>query len=226
MPTHPSEQPPDVSQTPHLETAPMPPIPPIPLMPGAPGESATLGGWLTQRDGTMLHWRAIHTDDAPRLQAFHRRLSHHTLVFRFYGELPELSRELAERLSHVDCGQRMAMVATVGEGMNEAIVAVARYECTDPGEAEFALVVEDRLQGQGIGPQLLRLLADYARRHGFTVFIANVMYDNEHMLAMLRHLGLPAIHHLHEGRVEVRLDISGLDEQSRVDHGPASRADP
>jgi len=181
-------------------------------MPNIPGEVAALGGWLTQRDGTKRRWRAIHPDDAARLQAFHLRLSHHTLVFRFYGELPVLSRELAERLSHVDYEQRMAIVVTAGEGVDEPIIAVARYEGVEPDAAEFALVVEDHLQGQGIGPQLLRILAAYARRHGFTTFIANVMYDNEHMLAMLRHIGIPAIHHLHEGRVEVRLDISGLDE--------------
>lgn len=206
MTKHPNAQTPGERQTPLRETSHMQPMSNVPV------EGAALVGWLTQRDGTKRHWRAIHPDDAVRLQAFHQRLSQHTLVFRFYGELPILSRELAERLSHVDYEQRMAIVVTAGESVDEPIVAVVRYEVLEPGAAEFALVVEDHLQGQGIGPQLLRILAAYARRHGITTFIANVMYDNEHMLTMLRHVGIPAIHHLHEGRVEVRLDISGLDE--------------
>lgn len=177
------------------------------LQPGI-DNPATLEGELSLRDGVLLHWRAIHADDAARLQAFHERLSHQSLLFRFYGEMPELSRELAERLCHVDYERRMAIVATRGASADAPVVAVARYELQSPGEAEFALVVEDRSQGQGIGPRLLRILAMYARGKGITTFVASVMYDNAHMLAMLRHIGLPAVHHLREGRVDVRLDIS------------------
>ena len=176
-----------------------------------PPDVAALGGSLALRSASIFQWRAIHPDDAPRLQAFHQRLSHQTLLFRFFGEMPVLSWEFAERLSHVDYHDRMAIVVTPGASADEPIVAVARYEQTVPGEAEFALVIEDRWQGQGIGPQLLRALARYARGRGYSTLIGNVMYDNEHMLAMLRHLGIPATHHLREGRVEVRLDISALD---------------
>ncbi len=170
-----------------------------------------LGGTLALRDGTVLHWRAIHADDAARLRAFHGRLSRQSLVFRFFGEMPVLSRELAARLCHVDYEQRMAIVATTEANADAPVVAVARYELQRPGEAEFALVVEDRLQGQGIGPRLLRILADYASGKGITTFVASVMYDNDHMLAMLRHCGFPATHHLHEGRIDVQLDISKRD---------------
>lgn len=176
-----------------------------------PPDVATLGVSLALRNGSLFHWRPIHSDDAERLQAFHQRLSHQTRLFRFFGEMPVLSQEFAERLSHVDYHDRMAIVVTPDAAVEEPIVAVARYEQTAPGEAEFALVIEDRWQGQGIGPQILRALARYARSRGYSALIGNVMYDNEHMLAMLRHLGIPATHHLREGRVEVRLDISALD---------------
>jgi GNAT superfamily N-acetyltransferase len=176
-----------------------------------PPDVAALGGALALRNGSLFHWRAIHPDDAERLQAFHQRLSHQTLLFRFFGEMPVLSREFAGRLSHVDYHDRMAIVVTPGASVDEPIVAVARYEQTAPGEAEFALVIEDRWQGQGIGSQALRELARYARSRGYSTLIGNVMYENEHMLTMLRHLGIPAIHHLREGRVEVQLDISALD---------------
>ncbi|MGE5333775.1 MAG: N-acetyltransferase family protein [Nitrososphaerota archaeon] len=191
-------------------------------------EAANLAGTLTLRNGEVFHWRAIRPDDAPRLQAFHHRLSHQSLFFRFFGEMPELSRELAERLSHVDYADRMAIVVTPGTGADEPIVAVARYQRAEPDAAEFAIVTEDRWQGQGIGPQLLRVLAVYARRRGFTTLIANVLYDNDRMLAMLRHIGIPSVHHLREGRVEARLDITGLDagtpaEQQQTDSPAAEQ---
>lgn len=171
-------------------------------------EAASLGGPLTLRDGAVFYWRAIRAVDAERLQAFHRRLSHQTLIYRFFGETPELNRELAERLCPVNYQDRMAIVVTPGVDADEPIIAIARYEATEPEAAEMALVIEDRWQGQGIGPQLLHLLALYARRIGFTTFVANILYDNVHMLAMLRHTGFPSIHRLRAGWVEARLDIT------------------
>lgn len=176
--------------------------PTIPILPGAT---------LTLRDGRVIHMRPIHSDDAPRLQDFHHRLSHQSLYFRFFGEMPELNRELAERLSDVDYVERMAIVATPAADADAPIIAVARYQRVEKPAAqaaELALAVEDSWQGQGIGPQLLRALATYARDRGFTTLVANVLYDNGRMLAMLHHLGIPSTHLLREGRVEARLDIS------------------
>lgn len=175
-----------------------------------PRDAAALAGPMLLRDGTVLYQRVIRADDAPRPQAFHRRLSRQAILFRFFGVMPELRSELAERRSHVDYESRVAVVATLGAGADEPIIAVARYQRTAPEAAEIALAVEDRWQGRGIGPQLLRTLAAYARRRGFTTFIAEVMYDNDRMLAMLRHCGIPTTLHLRDGRVEWRLDISGI----------------
>lgn len=179
-------------------------------VPALPRDAADLAGPMTLRDGTVLYQRAIHISDAPRLQAFHGRLSRQTILFRFFGVVPELSSEFAERLSHVDYENRMAVVATLEAGADEPIIAVARYQRTAPETAEIALAVEDRWQGRGVGPLLLRTLAAYARRHGFTTFIAEVMYDNDRMLVMLRHSSIPTTLRLRDGRVEGRLDISGI----------------
>lgn len=179
-----------------------------------PRDATELAGLLMLRDGTVLHQRAIRGDDAPRLQAFHGRLSRQTIVFRFFGVMPVLSSELAGRLSHVDYENRMAVVATPGVGANEPIIAVARYQRTAPVAAEIALAVEDRWQGRGIGPQLLRTLAAYACHQGFTTFVADVMCDNDRVLTLLRHSGFPTTMHLHDGRVEARLDIVGLGTMS------------
>lgn len=187
--------------------------------------AAELAGPLLPRDGTALHQRAIRADDAPRLQAFHGRLSRQTILFRFFGVMPVLSGELAGRLSHVDYENSMAVVATSEVGVDEPIIAVARYQRTAPRVAEIALAVEDRWQGRGIGPQLLRTLAVYACRQGFTTFVADVIYDNGRMLALLRHSGFPTTMHLCDGRVEARLDISGLDTQTAADRGIAPRAE-
>ncbi len=176
-----------------------------------PREAVELEESFKARDGTLLHQRAIHPDDAGRLQAFHSRLSTQAIIYRFFGTVPKLGSELAGRLSHVDYENRMAIVATQGEGKDEPIIAVVRYQRETPEAAEIALVVEDRWQGQGIALHLLWALAAYARRRGFTALVARVMYQNEHMLVFLRHSGFPTVYDMVEGSIEARLDITDLD---------------
>jgi GNAT superfamily N-acetyltransferase len=82
-----------------------------------------------------------------------------------------------------------------------------------PEVAEIALAVEDCWQGRGIGSRLVRTLAAYARRRGFTTFIAEVMYDNDRVLALLCHCGFPTTLRWCAGRIVARLAISGSDAQ-------------
>lgn len=174
-----------------------------------PRDAAELDGPFPLRDGATLHQRAIRMDDALRLQRFHQRLSDRSVFFRFAGIIPELNRALAERLSQVDYAERMAIVVTQGRGVEKPIIAVARYERNGPDSAEFALAVDDSWQGRGIGPRLLRTLAAYASRRGFTSFLANVLYDNDHMLALLRHSGMLTTLRIRDGYAEAWLDITG-----------------
>lgn len=172
-----------------------------------PDEARRLVGTMTARDGTTLRVRPLYSEDRERLQAFHSRLSLDTIVYRFFRVLPTLSTETARQLTHIDYENRMAVVATTGEGEDERIRAVVRYERTAPETAEVAFVVEDNLQGKGIAPALLRILADYARGRGFTTLVAITMATNARMLNMLRHCGFPSTSRYDEGTVAVSLDI-------------------
>lgn len=175
-----------------------------------PRDAAELERSLTLRDGSVLRMRAIRADDAQRLQAFHARLSPQSIVFRFFGAVSELSDHEAVRLSHVDYEHSMAVVATSEAGAEELINAVVRYQRTEAEVAEIALAVEDRWQGQGIGTQMLWALAAYACHRGLTTMVAEVMYHNERMLALLNHSGFPTTFHMNESAIVGRLDISGL----------------
>ena len=181
-----------------------------------PRDAARLSGPFPLRNGVALHQRAIRVDDAPRLQAFHHRLSERSVFFRFAGIMPELNRELAERLSHVDYAERMAIILTTGPATDEPIIAVARYQGVARETAEFALAIEDAWQGRGIGSRLLRTLAKYASRQGFTELLANVLYDNDRMLALLRHSGMLTTLRIRDGYAEAWLDIAGVGRTDRA----------
>lgn len=173
-----------------------------------PADAARLSTHLTLRDGATVAMRAIRADDTERLRAFHARLSPDTIYFRFFSLLPELMPQVAERLTHVDYENRMALVATIGADDDEQIVAVVRYDRAGPTLAEVAFVVEDEWQGRGIATALLHRLAAYARGRGIVELVALTMSENTRMHRLLRDCGFPARSSYADGLTEVRLDIS------------------
>ncbi len=173
-----------------------------------PPGALCLDARLPQRDGAIVRMRAIRPDDMDRLRRLHGRLSADAIVFRFFRMLPQLSEELAERFTHVDYVNRMALVATVGSGEAEEIIAVVRYDRTDTTTAEIAFVVRDDWQGKGIATALLYHLAAYGRAHGFTRFVAITMGSNARMIEVLRFAGFPFHMRYVGGDVEASLDIT------------------
>ena len=163
---------------------------------------------LTLRDGAVVHVRPIRADDETRVRAFHARLSPDSIMFRFFRALPVLPEALVKHLTHVDYTTRMALVATLGAGDEEQIIAVVRYEGLSGGEAEVAFLVEDHWQNHGIATALLHRLATYARERGFTTFVAEVLDANHRMREVLRMAGFPHTVRYESGCIEERLDIT------------------
>jgi len=172
------------------------------------------------RDGTWVTTRAIRPDDAPRLQAFHARLSPESVYLRWLSAHPVLTDAEAELLAQVDYHQRMAFVATRPASQpragppqpgDEEIVGVARYAAAPdegPGAAEAAVVVADALQQHGLGTLLLSRLLAYARTQAITTWVAEINAQNARMLRFIQRGGLPTTKRLESGSFQVRIDIS------------------
>ncbi|HEX9067192.1 MAG TPA: GNAT family N-acetyltransferase [Ktedonobacterales bacterium] len=173
-----------------------------------PPEAARLDDQLTLRDGNVVRVRAIRADDDGRLCEFHRHLSPESITYRFFHFMPELPANDAKHFTHVDYHDRMALVATIGEGATEAIIGVVRYDRIDEHTAEVAFVVADKWQGHGIATALLHRLAAYARALGFSRLIAITMDQNARMVEVLHHSGFPWTACYREGSLEVHLDIT------------------
>lgn len=165
-------------------------------------------GSLELLTGERVCVRPIRPDDAARLQAFHAHLSPDSIVFRFFRFLPVLSDVDAARFTHVDYDNRMALLATMGQGEDERILAVVRYDRISPDTAEVAFVVADQWQGHGIATALLHRLAAYARLRGIRRLLAVTLATNAKMLEVLRHADYPMSSHYASGEVEITLDIS------------------
>lgn len=161
--------------------------------------------------GHRVHVRPLRPEDEPLLHDAFARMSERSVYFRFFSPLKRLSDELAHRLATVDGKQRFALAATthrLSQDHHEQIAGVARYDRV-PGidVAEVAIAVVDDFQRQGLGSQLLSMLAAIAREHGIKTFTLIVLPENQSMLALLRRLGWIHQARLRGGMYEITFEL-------------------
>jgi RimJ/RimL family protein N-acetyltransferase len=130
--------------------------------------------------GTQVRIRPVEPGDKQRLQRGLRGLSPETVRRRFLAAKPAFSDHELRYLTEVDGVDHLALVAVLADDP-EQIVGVARCVRPAPGSdtAEFAIVVGDPFQGEGLGTVLTSALADAARRVGIRRFSATTLAENE-----------------------------------------------
>jgi len=155
----------------------------------------------------QLATRPMQPDDEARLYRLWPRLSPDTVYRRFHSPIRGLSAETVHHLVDVDHDHREAVVAMVGDD----VVGVARYDRSpdDPFVAEMAVLVEDAWQGIGLGRQLLRALADLARRRGVRTVTATVQADNDRMVWLIRRLFPGSTLTIDSAVYEIRIPLTG-----------------
>lgn len=146
-------------------------------------------------DGTELTIRPMRPEDAEIEQAFVRRLSPEARYFRFMHAVEELTPEMLVRFTQIDYSREMALIAVIDEDGREKQIGVARYVINPDGEScEFAIVVSDERQKQGIGSLLMKGLMESARYHGLKSIEGAVLAENRDMLELMRSLGFSITH--------------------------------
>ncbi len=146
---------------------------------------------MTARDGRELVLRSIGVDDIAALQRGFVRLSPEDVRMRFLHPMNELPYELAAQLCDLDPRNAAAWVLADPDGTPAAeIHAVARVHLDPVTEhAEFAVVVQRELSGQGFGRLLLERAIGSARGMGATEIWGDVLVENTAMLGLCDRLG-------------------------------------
>ncbi len=140
-------------------------------------------------NGRDIEIRPIRPEDSEIEQEFIRDLSEEAKYFRFMRSLNELSPEMLIRFTQIDYDGEMALIAVTKETGKEIELGVARYVTNpDKRSCEFALVVSDRWQGQGIGHRLMYHLMEIARNRGLIIMEGEVLSNNTKMLNLMRSL--------------------------------------
>jgi acetoin utilization protein AcuB len=161
------------------------------------------------RNGQSINVRPIRPDDAPGLQASFAEMSPETIYDRFMGYKKVLPDPEARYLASLDYDSHMALVAVTQENN---IVGVARYHVLDdePDCAEFAIVINDNYQRQGLGSFLMMRLMEYAKMHGVHTFLGLAHSENYRLLRFVQRSGLPIERKLKGGLWEIRVQLEGI----------------
>lgn len=141
-------------------------------------------------DGTRFVIRPLRADEASQEIDFLASLSPQTRYERTFSHRGMLGPGELDRLVHFDVRREVALVAAVQGEAQETWAAVARLKRADSGDPfEFAIVVSDTWQRQGIGTRLLDKLLEVARRAGIPRIIGYTFATNEAMKGLARKAG-------------------------------------
>jgi len=141
--------------------------------------------------------RPIRPEDAQALQEFIRGLSDRSRYMRFVSMMRELTPRMVARYTQIDYHRELALVATTSvpnpanRGLpTDAVIGLAHYlRHADGRGAEYALVIGDDWQRQGLGKKLMRKLIDAATEQGLEYIDGLVLSENKPMLALMTSLG-------------------------------------
>jgi acetyltransferase len=143
------------------------------------------------RDGITI--RPIRPEDEPLVLEFHRHVSDYSVYLRYFHPIQYSARIAHERLVRLCFNDYDREIALVAERQDPEphLLGISRLSKKHglPQEAEFALLVADPYQRQGIGTELLTRLIQVARCEGIQRLAGEVLSENEGMRRLCRRLG-------------------------------------
>lgn len=166
---------------------------------------------ITLGDGSTLWLRPIRPEDEPALQAAFAKLTPREVQLRFFVPMKTLSHMAAARFTQIDYDREMALILTRHgvPGKTEIYGVVRLIADPDNERAEYAIIVNHDMTGQGLGIYLMRRIIDYARARGIGEIYGDVLRENETMLKVCRIFGFTQSDIPDEpSEVRVTLDLS------------------
>jgi acetyltransferase len=165
------------------------------------------------RNGEAVTIRPIRPEDEPLMVKFHQSLSEESVYYRYFSKLKLDQRIAHERLTRIcfnDYNREIALVAErkdAASGQAE-IIAVGRLsKARGLNEAEFALLISDKWQGQGLGTELLKRLVQVGRDEKLDRITAFILSENHAMHHLSKKAGfkLERDPESHDFRAEILL---------------------
>ncbi|MET0277659.1 MAG: bifunctional acetate--CoA ligase family protein/GNAT family N-acetyltransferase [Pseudorhodoplanes sp.] len=139
-------------------------------------------------DGRVIFVRPVRPEDEPLYERFFEHVSTGDMRLRFFGAVKDTGHAFIARLTQIDYGRAMALLA-IDHGTGE-LMGVVRLHVDPNGETgEYAILLRSDLKGRGLGWALMEQIIDYARNEGLKRIHGDVLAENTVMLKMCQQLG-------------------------------------
>lgn len=140
--------------------------------------------------GVDVLLRPIRPEDEPLEQEMADSLSRESMRMRLFSSLKEADHEWLILFCNIDYDRHMAIVAEITENGKRKIIGVGRLVMEpDFQSGEFAIVVHDRYQREGLGYKLVEMLIGIGREKGLEQVVGDVLSENMKMLKLAKKLG-------------------------------------
>ncbi len=167
----------------------------------------------TMKSGQQVTIRPIRPEDEPLMVQFHQTLSERSVYLRYFNAL-KLSQRIAHdrlmRICFIDYDREMALVAVRTDPTTAAqeILGVGRLSRLHGiNEAEYAVLVGDQWQRQGLGTELLRRMLEIARQEKIARVVGSFLEENYEMQSVSKKLGMKLVRATDEALVRAFVDL-------------------
>jgi GNAT superfamily N-acetyltransferase len=153
---------------------------------------------VTTRDGHTVRIRPLRPTDTQYLVQLYDNLSDASRATRFYLADVGVARgtiwEQAAEMTALQPPDGFGLIAFADlPDAPRTPVGVVRYRLSPPDEAEASITIRDDFQSQGLGTQLIFLIAEYARAYGIRRLFGLTRSDSRFLQRLLRGFDLPFV---------------------------------
>lgn len=158
------------------------------------------------KNGQKVVLRPIRPEDEPMEAEMFRHFSAETERHRFFHRISDITHELLQRYTQIDYDREIAIIAELSEKKEKKMLGVVRLIADPYGEtAEFAIVVADPWQRQGLGNKFTDYILAIARERGIKKVYANFLKDNPPMTRIFEKRGFAVTFKDKTGYAELEL---------------------
>lgn len=150
--------------------------------------------WTTKQ-GLPVLIRPIRPEDEPLMRDFQTTLSEQSIYMRYFHAInlsQRMAHEYLVRICHIDYDREMALVVVYDNpetGRQEIVAGGRLSKSAESDEAEFAMLISDRYQKQGLGTELLKRLIQIGCDEAVGRIVAYMLPTNTGMKRISERLG-------------------------------------
>lgn len=168
------------------------------------------GDWML-RDGTPVLLRPLKPEDEPQMHDFLSKCSEDTIYFRYFRHIRKFTHEMLIRFTQNDYDREIGLVALGQPPTPEVMLGMGHLFMDSRREtAEFAIMVGDQWQGNGLGSEIVWRLIEIAQEQGVQRLWGEILAQNQPMLEMAKKMGFTVTKDIENQTYRVKLELASF----------------